>query len=186
LAGYVGIPFYDKHKKYLIHIQGRLVLPHKGWDNQQKYLFVKDEERGLELENKPLWGTWRVNIDEPVIICEGTLDACAFTNAIATCGATVSEHFIDGLIEEYPNRIWCVDNYWTDKAGRDLTNRLLTRGETCLIIPKEHIGEKDANDLIKHVFKQETYIPMAWVNANLYVGKLGLVKLKIQLKAVVA
>jgi hypothetical protein len=181
LAGYIGIPFFDKSGSKIIHLQGRLVLPRKGC-NQQKYLFIKDEDYGIELENKPLWGTWRVMKDSPVMICEGTLDACAFENSISTCGATISDFFVNNVIKEYPNRIWCVDNYWTDEAGRDLTNRLLMMGEKCFIIPPEHIDNKDANDLIKTIFKDKSYIPMSYVNENIYDGKPGLCKIKVKLK----
>jgi transcription elongation factor Elf1 len=183
LAGYVGIPFYDKTKSNIIHVQGRLVLARKGQHKQQKYMFIKDEKYGIELENKPIWGTWRIIKDSPTIICEGTLDACAFENSVSTCGATVSEFFINNVIDQFPHRIWCVDNYWTDESGRDLTNRLLERGESCFIIPKDLIDMKDANDLIKKVFKHETYIPLTWINANIYVGKPGLTKLRVQLKS---
>lgn len=182
LAGYIGIPFYDNKKEKIIHIQGRLVLSKKGY-TQQKYLFIKDEDHGIELENKPHWGTWRVMKDSVVVICEGTLDACAFQNSISTCGATISDFFVNNVISEYPNRIWCVDNYWNDEAGRDLTNRLLLMGEKCFIIPQEYIDMKDANDLIKLVFKNETFIPMSFVNDNVYEGKVGLAKLKVQLKS---
>jgi hypothetical protein len=183
LAGYVGIPFYDKEKKNIIHVQGRLVLPRKGQSKQQKYLFIKDEDYGIELENKPIWGTWRIMPDQIVMICEGTLDACAFENSVSTCGATISDYFVNKINDQFPNRIWCVDNYWIDAAGRDLTNRLLMMDETCFIIPQDQIDKKDANDLIKTLFKDKAYIPMSYVNDNLYAGKAGLAKLKVQLKS---
>jgi hypothetical protein len=178
LAGYVGIPFFDKQKKNLLHIQGRLVLPKKNMQ-QQKYLFLKDTDMGVELESKQLWGMWRVQEDKPVIICEGTLDACAFENGIATCGATMSETFIRNIIKTYKKRIWCVDNYFVDKAGRDLTQRLLEMNEHCFVIPRHMIDKKDANDLIKDVFKEHTYIPESFVIENTYKGGLGLGKLRI-------
>jgi hypothetical protein len=183
LAGYVGIPFFDRSKNNIIHLQGRLVLPRKGQTKQQKYLFIKDEQYNIELENKPIWGTWRVMKDQVVMICEGTLDACAFENSVSTCGATISDFFVNNVITEFPNRVWCVDNYWIDEAGRDLTNRLLMMGEKCFIIPRDQIDKKDANDLIKFTFKDKMYIPMSYVNENIYEGKAGLSKLRVQLKA---
>jgi hypothetical protein len=159
------------------------VLPRKGQTKQQKYLFVKDEQYGIELENKPIWGTWRVIKDQVVMICEGTLDACAFENSVSTCGATISDFFVNNVISEFPSRVWCVDNYWIDEAGRDLTNRLLMMGEKCFIIPRDQIDKKDANDLIKFTFKNNLYIPMSYVNENIYEGKAGLSKLRVQLKA---
>lgn len=179
LAGYIGIPFYDAQKKNLIHIQGRLVLPNKNAKNQEKYMFLKDTKNGIELESKPIWGLWRVQPELPVIICEGTLDACAFENGVSTCGATLSESFIRKIKLQFPNRIWCVDNYFLDKAGRDLTNRLLAMDEKCFIIPKNFVENKDANDLIRNVFTNMQYIPMSFVNENTYNGKKSSPSLKI-------
>jgi hypothetical protein len=180
LAGYVGIPFYDQQKTNLIHVQGRLVLSKKNLPKkQEKYMFLKDTMNGIELESKPTWGKWRIQKDEIVIICEGTLDACAFENGASTCGATLSESFIRRIRSEFPNRVWCVDNYFLDVAGRDLTNRLLAMGEDCFIIPKDMVENKDANDLIKNVFTDKQYIPMSFVRTNTYKGKIGLAKLKM-------
>jgi hypothetical protein len=181
LAGYIGIPFWDKEKKNMIHIQGRLVVKRSNV-KQEKYLFIKDEDNGIEIQNKSLWGMWRVDESDEVVICEGTLDACAFDNGIATCGATISDYFIEDIIKKYKNRIWCVDNYFLDTAGRDLTNRLLVRGEKCFIIPKKLTGIKDANQLLTEYFKEFDYIPMDFVRNNTYEGKIGLSKLKLQIQ----
>ena len=167
LAGYVGIPFFDESKTNLLHVQGRLVIPNKKV-KQAKYMFLKDVDNGIELEGKPIWGQWRVKKDRPIIVCEGTLDACAFENGIATCGATLSETFIRKVKTTYKNRIWCVDNYWLDKAGADLTNRLIELDEDCMIIPKEYNDIKDANDIIRQVFKDEIYIPESFAVKNVY------------------
>lgn len=176
LFGYCGIPFYDEGHSKIIHIQGRLILN----KDSLRYLFLKDIDNGIEIENKPYWGIWRVNKEEDVFINEGTLDACAIENGIATCGATMSESNIKNIIFTYPKRIWCVDNYWVDKAGRDLTNRLLNLGERCFIIPKTY-NAKDLNDLLINYFNNENFIPKEFILKNIYQGKLGLSKLKMLL-----
>lgn len=181
LAGYVGIPFFDESKKNLIHVQGRLVISKKD-KKQSKYMFLKDLEYNIELENKPIWGQWRVKEDNPVIICEGTLDACAFENGVATCGATLSESFIRNVQKKYKNRIWCVDSYWLDTAGRDLTRRLVKFGESCFIIPHFMIQHKDANDLIKTEFKDFSYIPVDFVKQNIVNTELELSRLNLLIK----
>jgi hypothetical protein len=176
LAGYIGIPSYDENKSNLIHIQGRKVDNTKLNINLPKYMFVKDLEHDIEFE-KPIWGMWRVDASNPVIICEGTLDACAFRNGVSTCGATISESFIQEIIKKYPNRIWCVDNFWLDKAGRDLTNRLLnTYDEKCFVIPEEITDCKDANDLIVKRFIDMEYIPEDFINNNIIAGRMGTIQ----------
>jgi hypothetical protein len=179
LAGYIGIPFFNETKDKLLHIQGRLVIANKN-AKQQKYLFLKDAENGVEIENKEIWGSWRVNAaTDEVVICEGTLDAAAFETGIATCGATISDSFINSLRLKYKSRIWCVDNYWHDEAGRDLTNRLLAMGERCFIIPKSIVDCKDANDLIVKIFKEQSYIPKNFIKENIYYDKIGKIKLNL-------
>jgi transcription elongation factor Elf1 len=180
MTGYVGIPFYDEKKRYLLHIQGRKVLNSPQNDALPKYLFIKDLEHDIEFD-KQIWGQWRKFNDTPVVICEGTLDACAFENGVSTCGATISETFILKIRDKYKSRIWCVDNYWSDVSGRDLTNRLLEMGEDCFIIPKDMLDIKDANDIIKYIFTDTQFIPHDFVQSNIYSGKLGLSKLKLQL-----
>lgn len=184
LRGYIGIPFFDRKQKNLIHIQGRMVRKPTKWeeDNKaiKKYLFLKDVREDnpvkIEIESKPIWGIWRINTKERVVICEGTLDACAFKNSIATCGATLSNSFIRELRDQFPNRVWCVDNFWKDEAGRKLTKELLKMGEKCLIIP-QHMTSKDPNDLLKELGVR--YIPDDFVKENIYDGKVGLTKLTL-------
>lgn len=175
LKGYIGIPFYDDDGVLLKHIQGRYVFQKEG---VLKYLFLKDIKEGVEIENKPFWGTWRVNKNKPVIINEGTLDGASFENGIAICGATISDYVIDNIIKKYEKRIWSVDNYWSDKEGKKLTIRLLEKGESCFIIPK-NIKYKDANSILQNMFSKKEYIPEEFIINNTYKGKLGLSKLKL-------
>jgi hypothetical protein len=179
LKKYLGIPFFDETEEKLIHIQGRRMFTPKddkeaSWN--PKYKFLKDADKGIEIDNKPLWGTWRIDKSKDVIICEGTLDAPAFDNGIATCGASVSTTLIDKIRKEYPKRIWAVDNFWLDVAGNALTKKLLDLGERCFIIPKE-MTSKDPNDLLTEMGINR--IPEDFVNKNVYEGKLGLFKLAL-------
>lgn len=178
LKGYIGIPFYDESKNHLIHVQGRL-FAELGREDPQKYLFLKDlhSDIVIELPGKEIWGQWRVTKSDLVIICEGTLDAAAFEKGVATCGATIGDGFIRDMKHRYPNRIWAVDNFWNDKEGRKLTEKLLLMGEPCFILPNDP-DIKDSNDLIKTL--DSTYISDEMIHKWTYTGKLGLAKLRLQ------
>jgi hypothetical protein len=179
LKGYAGIPFYDDSGNNLIHIQGRRMFSVKTKDEETKnpkYKFLRDFEKGIEIENKPVYGTWKVKTDRDVMVVEGTLDADAFTNAVATCGATISDTFIQQIAERFPNRIWCPDSYWTDKAGKKLVIDLLNAGERCFIFPQD-CTFKDGNQMI--VESGIDKVPQEFINNNIYHGKLGLTKLRL-------
>lgn len=177
LKGYIGIPFFDSNKENMIHVQGRLFAD-LGRENPQKYLFLKDlkSELQIELPGKEIWGQWRTKPNETTMVCEGTLDAPAFRNGVATCGATIGMSFINDVKKRFPNCIWSVDNYWTDDEGHKLTEKLLNMGEKCFIIPKE-IEAKDANSLIQ--FMDWEYVPDDFIKENTFSGKIGLAKLKL-------
>jgi DNA primase len=178
LRGYIGIPFFDENKDNIVHLQGRLFV-NLGEEKQPKYMFLRDKLDGIELESKELWGLWRAKSTEEVMICEGTLDACAFRRGIATCGATMGDSYITKLQKNYPNRIWCIDSFWEDEAGRKMTKKLLKMGEKCFIPPKELIGIKDANDLLCKVLKTE-YIEDDYIKEHTFNGVMGLNKLRVK------
>jgi hypothetical protein len=180
LKGYIGIPMWDATRNNLMHIQGRLLINDKTKEDQQKYLFLKDVDKGIEDISKPVYGTWRVDKEKTVYICEGTLDCFSFgSQGIATCGATISKWFINGLRKDFNNRVWCMDNYWTDKEGRKLTKKLLEMGESCFIIPRD-MKSKDSNDLLKELVVD--IIPDEFIMNNIYSGKTGIVKLSMKEK----
>ncbi len=179
LKKYLGIPFFDETEEKLIHIQGRRMFTPKDDVEESfnpKYKFLKDSEAGIEIENKPLWGQWLIDNSKDVMVCEGTLDAPAFDNSVALCGATISNTLIDKVSKLYPKRIWCIDSFWSDKAGKKLTRKLLELGEKCFIIPK-NLKSKDANDLLTELNVDK--ITIDFVNENVYEGKLGLFKLEM-------
>jgi hypothetical protein len=179
LKGYAGIPFFDESGKNLIHIQGRRIFNVKNKFEEQinpKYKFLRDVDNGIEIENKPIYNMWGVDARKPVVIVEGTLDSDAFTNGVATCGATISDTFIEDVAKKYPNRIWCPDNYWQDKAGRQLTVKLLQMGETCLVFPKK-CPQKDANQMVMETGIEK--ISDEFIDSNIYIGSMGLLKLKL-------
>lgn len=180
LSGYVGMPMWDEGKKNLLHIQGRLLITNSAIENQQKYLFLKDEKAGIIDVSKPLYGIWRADPSQTVYVTEGTLDAPAFgTQGIATCGATISNTLITKVKRKYPNRVWAVDNFWTDAEGRKLTMRLLEMGESCFIIPNG-MKSKDPNNLLEELGVD--VIPENFIEENTYNGKMGIAKLKIYSK----
>lgn len=179
LKGYLGIPFFDKAHKNLIHVQGRRMFkPKTEFDERRypKYLFLKDADNDIMLDKKYIWGQWSANKEQDVIVNEGTLNAGFYDNGIATCGARVSDSFIFKLKTEYPKRIWAFDNIWTDKTGRELTIKLLYSGERCFIIPKE-FKAKDGNDLAMEMGVDK--IPYDFVLKNTFEGKYGLIKLSL-------
>jgi hypothetical protein len=185
--GYVAIPFFDPKGRYLIeHIQGmRMFKPLPGEEGYYpKYKFLKDVDVALELKEKPFWGTWRLDLTKPIMVVEGTLDAMAFYNGISTCTASLSITFLDEVSRTFPNRIWAVDNYWIDPAGRLLTDKLLSRGEKCFIIPQnvrmpdgDHV--KDGNDLLQAL--NISIIPPDYVAQNTFSGKMGLARLRMMI-----
>lgn len=180
LKKYLGIPFFDETEEKLIHVQGRRMFTPKDDAEENlnpKYRFLKDSPAGIEIDNKPIWGQWSVDKTKTVIVCEGTLDAPAFDNGISTCGASMSISLIDKIKKDYPDRIWCIDSYWLDKKGKELTTELLTLGEKCFIIPQE-MTSKDSNDLLKEMNIDK--IPMEFVLKNTYAGKLGLFQLSMK------
>lgn len=175
LKGYIGIPMWDDKKQNLAHIQGRLFIEDKSAKKQEKYLFLKDIEHNIENLPKPIYGEWRVDKTKDVFVCEGTLDCLAFGDqGIATCGATISDFFINRIRNNFPNRVWCMDNYWDDIEGRRITDKLLNIGERCFIIPY-NMKSKDANALLKEM--DVNIIPDAFIYENIYEGRLGKVKL---------
>lgn len=179
LAKYIGIPFFDEKGDKLIHIQGRRMFTPKDEHEEAvnpKYKFLKDVDAGIEIENKPIWGQWRADVQKDVIICEGTLDAPAFENGVATCGASISVTKIESIQKKYPKRIWCIDSFWSDKKGKELTTQLLELGERCFIIPKD-MTSKDANDILKEL--QIDQITNEFVLKNVYEGKIGLFQLSM-------
>jgi hypothetical protein len=175
LRGYIGIPFFDKNKENLVHIQGRLFVK-IGDGDHPKYLFLKDTIDGIELDGKEIWGLWRTNPVKPVIICEGTLDACAFEHGVATCGATMGDSYIEIIKKQFPNRIWCIDSFWTDIEGRKLTIKLLEMGERCFILPQTSVV-KDANEFLCKVLGTD-YITDEILEEYTYTGRFGLIKLR--------
>jgi hypothetical protein len=179
LRGYIGIPMWSEEKKHLLHIQGRLLIQNKNIQDQQKYLFLKDEDCNIVNISKPIYGLWLADPNKTVYVTEGTLDAPAYGDqGVSTCGATISDALIRKVRQKFPNRIWCSDNFWTDKAGSDLTMRLLEMGESCFIIPKS-MKSKDGNDLLKEL--DVDVVPENFIEENTYYGKIGITKLRLQI-----
>lgn len=177
LRGYIGIPMWDVKKMNLLHVQGRLLFKSKEQDDQEKYLFLKDTAAGIENIAKPLFGLWRADPQKPVILSEGTLSALAFgLQGLGTGGARISKFYISGVKKKFKDTIWSFDNYWTDKTGKEMTEKLLHMGENCLIFPKG-TPCKDSNDLLSYLNVDE--IPESYILANTYKGQLGYAKLKL-------
>jgi hypothetical protein len=179
LKKYLGIPFFDEEEEKLVHIQGRRMFTPKDANEEQrnpKYKFLKDSEKGIEIDNKPMYGEWNIDAKKKVMVAEGTLDAPAFSNGLGLCGANISQMLIEKVKKKYPNHVWAVDNFWLDIAGNVLTKKLLEMGEKCFIIPKE-MTSKDPNDLLTEMNVDE--VPDEFIEENTYEGRLGLFELAL-------
>ena len=178
LCGYCGIPFEDRDNN-IIHWQGRRMWePVKGSDDDKhnpKYKFLKDEDQGVVIESKPFYNDNKVNPKRKVQITEGAVDAEAFSNAIATSGATISETLIRDVKKRYPKRVWVPDNIWIDNAGRELAEKLLLLGESVFAFPFG-TPQKDANSYI--IDNDLDAMSDDFVTENTYTGRMGLIKLR--------
>lgn len=177
LRGYIGIPMWDARKMNILHVQGRLLFKSRAQEKQEKYLFLKDTAAGIESISKPIFGLWRVDPAKTVYMSEGTLSALAFgKQGLATCGARISRFYISSVHKQFKDVVWSFDNYWVDKTGKEMTDKLLLMGEKCFIPPKG-VTCKDTNDLLFYLDADE--IPSDYVLNNTYEGKMGYAKLKL-------
>ena len=177
LKGYIGIPMWDAKKQNLLHVQGRLLFKSKTQESQEKYLYLKDTTAGIENIAKPIFGLWRADASKTVYMSEGTLSALAFGNqGLGTGGARISKFYISAVNKTFKNVVWSFDNYWVDKTGKEMTDKLLMMGESCFVFPKD-IKCKDTNDLLFHLDVDE--LPQEFITNNTYKGQVGYAKLKL-------
>jgi hypothetical protein len=89
------------------------------------------------------YGLHRVDPRFPVIICEGTFDALAFSNGVSIEGLNnITADRIDQFRKRIPERIWCLDN---DDEGRKKARFLREHGEHVMELPGSY---KDANEFL--------------------------------------
>lgn len=141
----------------------------------KKYIFAQFDK--IDLPDDKLYKQYHVDPSQTVYICEGILDSEFIDNSIATCGVGIGGDKLEFIKENYPDRIFCLDSPWSDKAGWEIMCKLLESGEKCFMMPIEHKDCKDMNDLAKKLNVEK--LPKDIINNNVLVGKAGLIKLKV-------
>jgi hypothetical protein len=156
------IPFYNKDNEPYF-FQGRMTNKY----HSPKYInWTNPNSNGAM---KPEYNEHNVDKSETVYIVEGLFDSFFIDNAVSTLGANMSKDRMRYFENKYPNRCYVLDN---DSAGMDVTRKLLDRGETCFIIPKQK--KIDINDM---AVKSKTYNLTDYVKKNSYVGLEGVLKI---------
>ena len=126
------------------------------------------------------------NVSDNVFIFEGPIDAFFVKNSVAIAGITESgdkllnKHQSDQFdrVLRFKQKIWCLDSQWLDEASMSVTDKLIARGETVFIWPKD-IGQKfkDFNDVICSSSHNE--IPEGFILRNSFKGIEGVLKLAV-------
>lgn len=163
------IPFYDMNGK-VSHYQSRRVLD----DDSPKYLSKTNSE-------KSLFNVDNLNSPEQVFIFEGPIDAFFVRNSVAVAGiqdtdsialTTIQQTQLDGCF--LSKRVWVLDN---DSTGHSKTERLLRRGESVFVWPRELTEFKDINELCSRTGRDE--ISTEFILRNTFSGMKGHVKLRV-------
>lgn len=173
----VIIPFLDENNLYY-NFQARCIKPERlltEEDKNKKYIFAMFKD--IELPHDKIYNKFQVDPSQTVYIAEGIIDSLFVKNCISLCGVGFSDANYNKICNQFPNRIWLIDNPYVDKAGLDTIERLLKLNEKCFVIPKEHIDCKDINDLALKL--KIDFIKKDYINSNLIQGKTGICKLKI-------
>ncbi|AUR85785.1 hypothetical protein NVP1081O_050 [Vibrio phage 1.081.O._10N.286.52.C2] len=137
------IPIYNKNG--LVAVQGR-ALTNK---HAQRYMTIKIDD-----DFNKIYGTERINEDDPVIFVEGPIDSLFLYNCCAIVGGQVSP-------KNAPyagNRIWALDRepFHPDTVKRMHT--LIKAGERIVIwdrLPSDLNNAKDINDFVKAGYTPE-------------------------------
>ncbi|AAQ64091.1 gp61 [Vibrio phage KVP40] len=131
------IPIYNKDG--LVAVQGR-ALTNK---HAQRYMTIKIDD-----DFDKIYGTERINEEDPVIFVEGPIDSLFLYNCCAIVGGQVSPNNAPYA----GNRIWALDNECRHPDVIKRMQTLIRAGERVVIwdkLPPQIIGKKDINDFIK-------------------------------------
>ena len=145
---------------------------------QSRALYKEDEEIAKYLSksnsDKYIFNLDRVSPDiEHIFLQEGPIDAMFLKNSVALAGIHPTEDQKDLLRIYFPmhNLIYVMDNQWLDKASYDMSKKLLDKGESVFIWPKELIDFKDINEIC--VEKQIDELPYQFIVKNTFKGMKG-------------
>ena len=172
------LPFYDMFGD-IIYYQTRTLLPADD-RIKPKYLSKVGADRSLYGIN---------NIDtnlDTVFILEGPIDSYFIKNGLAVCGITedgskVFTELQQQQISTLPtyNKIWCLDNQWTDKTSLKKCFSLTDTNEKMFIWPEELKNVKDFNEYC--IINKKNQIDPQFIINNSFSGlkaKIILTKIK--------
>ena len=162
----VVFPFYNTEKNAKIMFY------------QSRALYREDEETAKYLSktnsDKYIFNLDRVSPDiDYIFLQEGPIDAMFLKNSVALAGIHPTENQIEILKMYFPmhNLVYVMDNQWIDKASHEHTKKLLDKGESVFLWPKEFIKYKDLNELC---VKQEiNEIPYKFIVKNTFKDMKG-------------
>lgn len=163
------IPFYTTDGK-VSHYQTRKLLD----DGTPKYLSKTNNE-------KTLFNVDKLNDPDHVFIFEGPIDSFFVRDSVAVAGiqdtgnsslTSTQQAQLNQFI--LSKRVWVLDN---DPTGHSKSEKLLQRGESVFIWPKELRMFKDINDLCVHTRRNE--VSREFILKNTLNDVRGLVSLKL-------
>lgn len=166
-------PNYNRSGK-IIYYQTRRLLD----DGSPKYLTKMNSEKGVfGIENIS-------DIYSNMYVFEGPVDSYFVENSIAVSGIqesskqslTTNQH---KLIQEFCllNKVWVLDNQYTDKASLEKSKTLASQKEKIFIWPKELRKFKDINEMCVHYKLDE--ISIDFIDSNTYSGTEAVLKLNL-------
>lgn len=131
-----AFPCYDEFGEHV----------HTSYRSKSKQLKQSYETKSI------IHGMWHVDQDEPLMICEGQIDAmtiwkCGFKNVVSVPGGASNVKFLENnyeWLERFPQLIYWADD---DEAGRKMASFLQTKFDNVKIIMYK--GAKDANEALK-------------------------------------
>lgn len=123
--------------------------------NEHVHTIYRSKEKQLKQSYQTksiLYGMWHCDKDEPLMICEGPIDAmtiwqCGFKNVVSVPGGASNFKFIENnyeWIESFPNIIYWADD---DESGRKMASTLQTKFDKVKVIMYQ--GCKDANEVLQ-------------------------------------
>jgi hypothetical protein len=167
--------------------KNRLCIPFINKDGkitfyQTRAIYKKDEKPAKYLSkvggDKSVFGINNIDVNiEYLFIFEGPIDAMFIKNGLAIGGINMTE-IQENELKPYMlhKKIWIMDNPFKDEAGRSKIEKLIERGETVFIPPREFREFKDLNELC--VAHSIDHIGMGYIVKNSYSGLKASVKLK--------
>lgn len=157
----VVFPFYsaEKNSKVLFY--------------QSRAIYKQDEEIAKYLSksnsDKYIFNIDRVTPDiDYIFLQEGPIDAMFLRNSVALAGIHPTEDQMEVLKKHFPmhNLVYVMDNQWVDRASYEITKKLLDKGHSVFIWPKELSSYKDLNEIC--VKKNIDEIPYQFIVKNTY------------------